>query len=377
MGLEKAGVLALGQLISVLIALSGIFNDQLTKYCGETKPASQTMFVYVILAFSLVGLCSREKNGREGIGFEGTDHGRRTRSDSRSGFLKSNESGDASTMTTTDTTTIERYPFLFGLIRLHLPWQTYMILAVLDVLANYVLVLSYNYTSIFSVVLISTCSTAWVMVISKLIFRRKYTNLHFFGCFLAMLGTAVTIIADYRVSNTDGHGVLGDALVFFGTMLYALNNVFFEWAVKRVEKQEYLSMLGLFGACFSLAIVALFERSVWIDDFDAESCTKPRYFGLYFGFVLSLVAFYALTTIFMEASEATLFNLSLLTVIIYVIIFEFIKDELDIGFSFIVSTLLVILGVSIYEKGGPPIDGAECSAEESEQNVRVGRGEVV
>ena len=103
----------------------------------------------------------------------------------------------------------------------------------------------------------------------------------------------------------------------------------------------------------------VFERSPDVNFFDVSStatCSPGLYYLFFFGFVFALVLFYTLTTRFMEVSEAALFNLNLLTMIMYVCLFEWIRGELEIGFSYFVSVVFVVVGVCLYKKAGNPAD---------------------
>ena len=54
---------------------------------------------------------------------------------------------------------------------------------------------------------------------------------------------------------------MGDVLAIGGSILYGLNDVFAEWAIKEVGGvREYLGMVGLFGAIICVVQALILER---------------------------------------------------------------------------------------------------------------------
>ena len=325
-------ILLLGQFLSLLITTTAISNDRLAD-CGKQFPSTQNMFVYLLLAFHIFPLIRKAPTSTHLLLADHHKHHR-----------------------------------LFKL-QLNLPWPYYLTMAFLDVEANFLVVLAYKYTAVFSIALISTCSIAWVMLFSSIILKRHYKTFHYIGSSCAILGVLVTIFNDYLHTNSENenstHTIVGDIICFFGTALYALNNVFFEWSVKKVDDTEYLSMLGFFGFLVSLVQVLIFEPSGLADVFDSNSCTATAHTLYLVGYVLALVIFYCAVAVFLKKSESALFNLHLLTVNLYVVIVEvFVGGSSSIGPLYFLSLALITGGVCIYHSTTSPIENNDDTQEQ-------------
>ena len=102
------------------------------------------------------------------------------------------------------------------------PWQ-WLLLAIVDVEANYLLVLAYQYTDITSVTLLDGFTVPCVMVLSRGLFGRRFSRRQLFGVMLCLGGLAVLVATDASHGNTQQakQPLLGDALVLAGAALYA------------------------------------------------------------------------------------------------------------------------------------------------------------
>lgn len=65
-------------------------------------------------------------------------------------------------------------------------------------------------------------------------------------------GSPVDSVLLFVACLTAGSDVLiGDILVLLGASLYAISNVCEEYIVKKLSRQEFLGMVGLFGTIIS------------------------------------------------------------------------------------------------------------------------------
>ncbi|XQJ28651.1 Eukaryotic protein of unknown function (DUF914), putative [Leishmania guyanensis] len=114
-------------------------------------------------------------------------------------------------------------------------WWKYAILAVIDLEANYVVVLAYQYTNMTSVQLLNCFTVPCVLVLSFFILRMKFAVTHVVGGVIAIGGLAFLIALDADgLSRSEGGNqeVLGDILCLISSLLYATSNVLTEWFVK-------------------------------------------------------------------------------------------------------------------------------------------------
>lgn len=114
-------------------------------------------------------------------------------------------------------------------------WWKYAILAVIDLEANYVVVLAYQYTNMISVQLLSCFTVPCVMVLSFFVLRMKFALTHVVGGVIAIGGLVLLIALDADGLSRSERGsqeVLGDILCLISSSLYATSNVLTEWFVK-------------------------------------------------------------------------------------------------------------------------------------------------
>ncbi|KAG5474039.1 hypothetical protein CUR178_04150 [Leishmania enriettii] len=114
-------------------------------------------------------------------------------------------------------------------------WWKYAILAVIDLEANYVVVLAYQYTNMISVQLLNCFTLPCVLMLSFFVLRMKFAVTHVLGGVIAISGLVFLIALDADgLSRSDGGSqeVLGDILCLVSSFLYATSNVLTEWYVK-------------------------------------------------------------------------------------------------------------------------------------------------
>lgn len=124
----------------------------------------------------------------------------------------------------------------------HLAWHWYLVLAVVDVEASYLGLLSYRYTSITSITLLYCTMIPCVLFLSWQFLKTRYGPNHFLGVAICVAGVAVAILSD--VHSKDRHAtttagtniLLGDALVVAAAMLCSSVAVSEEFVVKKVDQ---------------------------------------------------------------------------------------------------------------------------------------------
>lgn len=123
----------------------------------------------------------------------------------------------------------------FSNFRFFSRWWKYAILAVIDLEANYVVVLAYQYTNMISVQLLNCFTVPCVMVLSFFLLRMKFAVTHVVGGVIAIGGLVLLIALDadgLSHSERGSQEVLGDILCLISSSLYATSNVLTEWFVK-------------------------------------------------------------------------------------------------------------------------------------------------
>ncbi|KAH7663930.1 UAA transporter protein [Dioscorea alata] len=143
---------------------------------------------------------------------------------------------------------------------LQIKWYFYLMLAVADVEANFLVVKAYQYTSLTSVMLLDCWSIPSVILLTWLFLNTKYRFRKFVGVAVCVAGLVLVVFSDvhsrdrgkglphFKYGSGGSDPVKGDVLVLSGAMLYAVSNVSEEFIVKKGGRVELMAMLGLFGA---------------------------------------------------------------------------------------------------------------------------------
>lgn len=254
----------------------------------------------------------------------------------------------------------------------HRRWDwRYFVCAVVDVEANYCVVLAYRYTSMTSVMLLDCFTIPCAMALSRVLLHRRYHRWHVAGVVVCLLGLCLTVLSDVLGAKQPGgidegrESMLGDLLCLLGAALYSCSNVLQEKLVKQYPNGQgriaFLGMLGLWGSALSAVQVAVFEREALM----AAHWLWPS-IGLILGFALCLFAMYSLTSLFLTVSDSTNFNLSLLTSDIYAVIFSFFIFHRMVNWLYFVAFAVIFLGLLFYgheeqpmpkrDKTAPPLE---------------------
>lgn len=242
----------------------------------------------------------------------------------------------------------------------------YMGASILDVEANYLVLLAYNYTTITSVMLLDCFTIPCAMILSYLFLDCRYTYKHIGGTLVCLSGLACIIIND-SIHNT-GRGknpVLGDIFCLCGAVLYASSNVLQEHLVKFHGRNEFLGYLGGYGMILAFIQCMIIDLPGMLKaDFTVEVVLCIC------GFVICLFLMYTNTSALLQHSDAILFNLSLLTSDVYAVLFTFLYDGYLVSWLYFMSFALVMIGLVVYHSEKPPLQvGIEVKNESRPSSV--------
>jgi solute carrier family 35 protein F1/2 len=228
----------------------------------------------------------------------------------------------------------------------------YLGAAILDVEANFLVLLAYNYTTITSVMLLDCFTIPCAMVLSYFFLGCRYTKKHYLGTFVCLIGLVCIILNDffYGEQSSSKNAVLGDVFCLIGAMLYACSNVIQETLVKFHSRDRFLGSLGGFGTFIALFQCLLFDLKGL-----QQAHFTPYVILSMAGFVLCLFLMYVNTTAYLQKSDAILFNLSLLTSDVYAVIFTYFFYGYLVGWAYFLAFGLVIAGLVLYHSEKPPL----------------------
>ncbi|EGC32006.1 hypothetical protein DICPUDRAFT_7463, partial [Dictyostelium purpureum] len=297
--------LALGQLLSVMIAGTAIFSQLLVVHYGVNIPTSQSLLNYLLLCVYLIVLAKR------GVLWE----------------------------------TIKTKSIYFA------P------LALVDMEANYIVVKAYQYTTITSVMLLDCFTIPCVVVLSRIFLKTRFTFVHISAVVLAIAGMVILVVSDLlqgESANGGSNPLLGDFLSLASSVCYAISNVGQEATVKKFDRISYLAMIGLYGSIFCGIQMAILERNEL-----ATMHWNGEIVGYIVGFAVCLFIMYSFAPMMMEIAGATVMNLSLLTSDIFGIIAAIFLFDRSLSWLYFLSFFVICSALVIYNLASPHAKDSE------------------
>mmetsp|Transcript_7701 Transcript_7701/g.22538 ORF Transcript_7701/g.22538 Transcript_7701/m.22538 type:complete len:576 (-) Transcript_7701:165-1892(-) len=290
---------------------------------------------------------------------------------------------------------------------LHASPLWYLLLAFVDVEANTITILGFKYTTLTSVTLFDALAIPSAMFLSRCIFfrsSRRYRTLHYVGVIVCMTGVVLNVLQDCEAdsggsdSNSAAiagdtetiyeesaaieeavypHKLRGDLCAILGGMMFGLNDVLTELTVSdQGDTTEYLGMVGFYGAIISMVQTYFLERDairdffpgnaqgstggdddfgeIEIDGAMEETCSASKALFLLVSFVVVINLAYAGRSRFLVISEATFFNLSLLTGDLWSVAFSVVAERIVPRPLFFAALTAVLSGVVFYEMAPSP-----------------------
>lgn len=338
-------VILFGQSIALSLAIGNFSISSLENKYQIHMPALTMGVVYLILSLHIVYLFMRQSSGR--------------RRPNANDIESAEQDGISSE-------SVHFFPFT-NLI-LQTPWQAYLLLAILDVEANYLTIVSFRHTSLSSSMLLTSLSVFSTLIFRRFIFGRtpaSSSSKKIIGVFTSVVGACLWIRKDFYQSNheiissTGRYAMYGDLLAVAAAMLYGLNDVLLEYTVKsNNDRIEYLGMIGLFGFLFSFLVQApIFERQDMmnlIQDFSNNNFANG--WVLICVFIGMMSYFYISVTVFLSVNDATILNLSLQSSPLWAVILTMMMYIGGGGSDwqlpptvFFVALAMVVVGMFMYE----------------------------
>ncbi|KAG6525658.1 hypothetical protein ZIOFF_015624 [Zingiber officinale] len=210
----------------------------------------------------------------------------------------------------------------------------------------FVVVLSYQYTSLTSVMLLDCWSIPCVILFTWLFLGTKYGFRKFAGVAICVAGLVMVVFSDVHASDRAQGGpnpVKGDLLVFAGSTLYAVSNVSEEFIIKRSTRIELMAMLGAFGAVVSAIQIAILERNELQNVNWTAGAVLP-----FLGFALAMFLFYSTVPIILKICGATMLNLSLLTSDMWAVLIRICAYHQKVDWMYFIAFAGVTIGLMVY-----------------------------
>ncbi len=393
-------ILVFGQVYSLIVAFSLGFAASLVFECSLSAPAAMLSFNYILQSFHLMFLFfCQSKSFQPSLSMTYNLQGRNDNKKSDDNENRDSEQDDSfPTINKNDETTTKIYHFGCGKalkIPIHMSAWMYLFAAMLHFEGNYFNFLALRYTTMTSVSLIDGFAIPSALIFSRLLLQKKYRKIHLMGVTLCFVGILTNFGADMHKLHRNStpaqevreesqwpHLVRGDTMALISSIFCGLSDVLNEVILKKYKApaNEYLGMIGFFGAFLGIFQAILFERDdisnffspisriivgdepeVIGEDFTegSRSCSENDGWLLLTGFVLATYLSYVLMCRFLLISEAGLLNLSLITAdfwsVGFVVVVEHIKPEP----LFLLSLCFTISGLLIYQSGPTPAEKDE------------------
>eukprot|EP01135_Chromosphaera_perkinsii_P000254 Nk52_evm23s62 gene=Nk52_evmTU23s62 len=342
---------ALGQLMALLVAGSGVTAKLLSLHYDLDIPTTQSATVYVLL-FVVYGPFYLHQVSRQCKYSEYTEIPGR-------GYILHGEGQDQST-----------HLGVLGMVKKAFRERGlgYLALAICDVEANYLVVKAYQFTTFTSVQILDCFSIPCVLLISIVAFKARYIGTHYLGVAVCVFGIFSLLISDCSQKDIFGGGgnlpsddppqspaaknpLLGDVLCLCGALLYAISNSGQEYFVKNVHRLEMLTFVGLFGSLVSACQAAVLEYKVL-----SEMQMNVDMGLLLGGFALCLFVMYSCVPFLLARSNATMMNLSLLASDVYSVVLGIFIFHYSFSLLYIGSILLIVFGLMIYNSSAVSMD---------------------
>nr|XP_048320689.1 solute carrier family 35 member F1-like isoform X3 [Ziziphus jujuba var. spinosa] len=247
-------------------------------------------------------------------------------------------------------------------------WYWYPLLGFVDVHGNYLFNQAFQFSSITSVTLLDCCTIAWVIILTRIFIGTRYSLWQLLGAAACVAGLGLVFLSDAGVGGGgSSRPLVGDLLVIGATVLLAMSNVGLvslilfllslliinrqlyiqEFCVKKKDRVEVMSMLGVFGFIVSLCEICILERK------DLESVKWSEDIILAFvGYILAGVLFYTLIPLVLKLSGATLFNLSVLTSDMWVVVFRIFLYHQQVDWLYYLAFAVIVMGLIVYSTTG-------------------------
>jgi len=241
--------------------------------------------------------------------------------------------------------TIYQYGFKgWGKLILRDGWK-YLLLAACDVEGNFLVVKSYQYTTLLSCMLLDCWAIPVCMFFQWFWQRPKYHWTQFLGVFIAMTGLALQVASDH-ITDKDypaANMVKGDIFMIIGATLYGFTNATEEKFVRASPLYEVVGQMGLWGTLINGIQASGLE---WRDM--KESTWNGATIGLLIAYTAAMFILYTVAPILYRMASSTYYNLSILSSDFYGLLFGLFLYHYKPYFLYFIAFPVTIVGLIVY-----------------------------
>ena len=232
-------------------------------------------------------------------------------------------------------------------------WYKYLFIAIIDVEANYLIVLAYQYTTLTSVQLLDCFVIVVVMLLSCYFLGVRYKMVHFIGLAVSLVGVVCMVVADVLLDDNKvqaPNAALGDILVLTAACCYGTSNVAMEYVTKSNKQGNFhiLGMLGLFCPVICGVQAAILEHEKI-----SSIAVSWKVTGLFVAFTICMFTFYSCMPLIMKTSSATVVNISILTADLFALFVGHFLFQQKFSVLYLVSLATIVVALVVYNSKKP------------------------
>ena len=192
----------------------------------------------------------------------------------------------------------------------------FVLFALADVEANYLIVKAYQNAPMTNITLLDSLTIPTVVLLSAVFLGVRYARAHAGGIALCLVGLVALVLQDVQREQSESDpdrpakNLVGDLMAISAAVLYGISNILQEHLALRFGCNVVLARLGIIGA-----IISAVQLSLLPDELASIRAFgwSPADVGLLAAFVIALWLFYSLTPVIILLAGSAFLNLSLLS----------------------------------------------------------------
>lgn len=238
-------------------------------------------------------------------------------------------------------------------------WK-YICVGVLNCMGDGFSVISYSYTSLASSLLLTTTVVFWVIPLSYIVFKRRFSIPQILALFLGLAGMVFVFIAD----GTAGSKWKGNMFAIFSAMSFAGSTVLQEYLVHNASAIAYLTRFGMSATVITGILTGAFE---WKQIRQYDFSVKVVLLILLYALIQTI--YYTFCPFIMQHSTAAEMNLSFLTSNFLSLLISILAFGQKASWLYLVGFFFIPIAIVIYSVFPPKEEKiTDISTEEEEES---------
>ncbi|ORY66955.1 solute carrier family 35 member SLC35F1/F2/F6 [Leucosporidium creatinivorum] len=223
-------------------------------------------------------------------------------------------------------------------------WK-YVLLAAIDVEANFLVIKAYGYTDLLSCMMLNAWSTPACMIFAFFLVKARYHWSQVLGALICITGLALIVVSDWTTDKNypANNRVLGDVLMILGATGYGLSNATEERFVRERPLYEVIGQIGFWGTLINATQGAALEHDLYL-----TAVWSGKTIGLLIAYTCAMLFLYSCAPILFRLSSSPFYNLSIMTSNFYGLCFGLGLYHYAPYFLYFIAYPLIIVGLLVY-----------------------------